>query len=113
MVAGAKRMQVKFLELSQDISITHGIDQAVVDTVLEAYSAAVKRALAEDMIVEALRDVRLQLEEYYDQRNSRKAVRIVVNDELDRIRSSRHPRNEIEEEDERATEKLTRLLYPK
>lgn len=106
-----KRMQIKFGELSQEIAIAHGIDEATVELVLDAYSAAVKSALAENMIVETLRDVRLQVEPYFDPRNNRQARRIAVNDELRRLRRSPDPaRTRIQEEDERATEKLTGLL---
>jgi len=113
-VAETHRMQVKYSELAQDIAITHGIDQATVSLVLDAYSAAVKRALSEDMIVEVLRDVRLQLADYFDPRNNKKAKRIEVNNELRRLRRTPTRKlTEIEEEDERATERLAGLLDPK
>lgn len=110
-MAGSPRMQIKFGELAQDIAIMHGVAQETVSLVLDAYSAAVKRALAEGFIVECVRDVRLQVEDYFDPRNARAAKRIQVNDELNRLRRSpSHPQTEIEEEDERATRKLTELL---
>jgi hypothetical protein len=110
-MAGPKRMQVKFGELAQEIAIAHGLDQEAVDLVLDAYSAAVKRALAENLIVEVLREVRLQVEPYFDPRNSKAAKRLAVNDELRRLRrpADRAP-TPAEKEDERATEKLTRIL---
>lgn len=75
----SKRMQIKFKEIAQDLAITHGLREETVSTILEAYSASVRRALAEDMIVEVIRGVRLEQEEYFDPRNSRKAIRLRIN----------------------------------
>ena len=105
----AKRMQIKVSEVSQESAIAHALNQATVELVLEAYSAACKRALSENMIVEVLRDVRLQLEPYFDARNNKSRKRLAVNSERSRLNRSK-PSTPIEQEDERATERLTELL---
>lgn len=109
-MASPKRMQIRFGELAQEIAIAHGVDQGTVELVLDAYSAAVKSALAENLIIEVLRDVRLQTEPYFDPRNNKQRRRIAVNDELSRLRRPDAKLTKQQEEDERATERLTRVL---
>lgn len=105
-----RRLQVKFGELAQEISIVHGISQDVVELVLNAYSAAVRRLLAEGLIVEIARGVRLEQQDYFDPRNAKPAKRIVVNAEYSRLRrSAGKTTEEIEKEHERTTEAVAKL----
>lgn len=101
------RMQVRFGELAQEIAIVHGVPQDTVDLVLSAYSAAVRRLLAEDIIVEIAEGLRLQRETYHDNRNSKDAERIVVNPEYSRLRrKSRAGSEETQKENERTATKI-------
>lgn len=105
-----RRMQVKFGELTQEISIVHGVEQATVEIVLNAYSAAVRRLVTEGLIVEIARDLRIQQEDYFDPRNNKPAKRITVNAEYDRLRRKRGATTpEIEQEHERTSEAIDNL----
>lgn len=100
-----RRMQVKFGELAQEISIIHGVEQATVELVLNAYSAAVRRLVKEGLIVEIARDLRIQQEDYFDPRNNKAAKRIIVNTEYARLRRRRGATTtEIEQEHERTSD---------
>ncbi len=99
-------MRVKFGEISEELAITHGIPLEEVTRILQAYSAAVRRLIAEDFIVEIAEGVRLQKEAYLDPRHNREAERIVVNPDYYVKRSTPCAATEIEEENERTSKKL-------
>jgi len=105
-----KRMQVKFGELSQEIAIIHGISEATVELILNAYSAAVRRLVTEGLIVEIARDLRIQEEDYFDPRNNKPGKRVVVNHERSRLRRRKGATTqEIEKEHERTAERIENL----
>jgi hypothetical protein len=82
----AKRMQVRFAEVAQEIAIAHRLPEETVLQVLHAYDEACKAALYENIIVEVLRDVRLELQPYFDARNNTHRKRLAVNSERSRLK---------------------------
>lgn len=77
-------MQIRFGELAQEVALVSGHKERVVLEVLSEYSRAAKAALAENLIVEIIEDVRVQWEDYFDIRNSSPASRLIVNAEHSR-----------------------------
>jgi hypothetical protein len=100
-------MQVRFGELTEEIAIAHGLPLSEVETVLHAYSAAIRRLLAEEFIVEIADGLRVQVETYLDRHNNTVKKRVVVNsgNRLSQ-RKATSADLEIEEENERTAEKL-------
>lgn len=106
-----KRMTVPFGELIEEIAIVSGHPLELVNEVLEHYSAACARALAEDMIVEVAEGIRLQREEYIDRRVGGRAFRLYVNPdyELTRTRAKDAKNAKLQEEHERSVHRFRKL----
>lgn len=107
-----RRMGIKFGEIAQEIAIVHELPQNTVELVLNAYSGAVRRGIKEGMIVEVVRDLRLQEEDVFNAARGIPIKRVVVNDE--RHRRRRAPTgattSEIEKEHDRTAQALHKLV---